>query len=129
MATILQFRAGVVAKDLATFDTGNLRFNALKTQDLGGNDFAIKYNSSVAPYIDALEDGTPYFDGHKGFIGTKTVGGIITLIYKTYSGEMNDATTRQQWNDRYKRVASHKYTDATNVRLLKAIGGVALVSR
>lgn len=125
MATILQFKAGVVAKDLAPFDTGNLRFNALKTIPLGGNDFAIKYSDNVAPYLDALENGTKFSDKHKGFIETKTVGAIVTLIEQTYNGGFNE----QMFKDQFKRVASHKYTDATNVRLLKAIGGVALVSR
>jgi len=125
MATILQYRAGVVAKDIAPFDTGNLRFNAIKTQQLSGQDFAVRYNGSIAPYIDWLEEGTEFSDIHKGFIETKTVGGIITLINAHFNGGSNTDEYRKQ----FKRVASHKYTDATNVRLLKAIGGVALVSR
>jgi len=125
MATILQYRAGVVAKDIAPFDTGNLRFNSLKTQELGGKDFAIKYSSATAKYLDALENGTKWFDGHKGFIEIKTVGGIITLINAHFNGGSNT----NEYKEQFKRVASHKYTDATNVRLLKQIGGVALVSR
>ena len=56
-----------IARDIAPFDTGNLRFNAIRLiiQPWG---FSIEYLLNVAPYILWLQRGTKFSDTHKGFI-------------------------------------------------------------
>lgn len=96
------------------YDKGNLKHNATKGHMYDSYTYQITFDSDVAPYIAALEEGSrphdipgafgrdfPFglggrFDGkfhpgsnkHKGFIGDKSVNTIIDYIKKTYNGEV-----------------------------------------
>lgn len=94
------------------YKTGKLKYEATKGEILNATTFRISFNSSVAPYIDFLENGTrphdipnafgkslPFgiggrFDGrfhpgstkHKGFIADKSVNAIINYIVNLFGG-------------------------------------------
>ena len=96
------------------FNSGNLKFNATRGNMLNKNTYVITFDSTIAPYIAALEEGSkphdiprafgrdfPFglggrFDGkfhpgsskHKGFIGDKSVKAIINMIKTKYDGEI-----------------------------------------
>lgn len=96
------------------YKSGNLKFNATQGSMYNANTFRIHFDSSVAPYIEYLEEGTsphdipgafgyalPFgiggrFNGkfhpgstkHKGFISEKSVGAIVNYIVTKYEGQV-----------------------------------------
>ena len=96
------------------YKTGNLKFNATQGAMYDAQTFRIHFDSSVAPYVEYLEEGTgphdipgafgrplPFgiggrFDGkfhpgshkHEGFISDKCVGAIIDYISQKYEGQV-----------------------------------------
>ena len=96
------------------YDTGNLKFHATSGNMLNENTYIIKFDSKVAPYVAALEEGSkthdipcafgkafPFgiggrFEGkfhpgstkHKGFISDKSVNTILNYIKTKYNGEL-----------------------------------------
>ena len=96
------------------YKTGNLKFNATQGAMYDAQTFRIHFDSSVAPYVEYLEEGTgphdipgafgrplPFgiggrFDGkfhpgshkHEGFIKNKCVGAIIEYITQKYEGQV-----------------------------------------
>lgn len=96
------------------YRTGNLKFNATQGAMYDAQTFRIHFDSSVAPYVEYLEEGTsphdipgafgkplPFgiggrFDGkfhpgshkHEGFIKNKSVNAIIEYISSKYEGQV-----------------------------------------
>ena len=96
------------------YKTGNLKFNATQGAMYDETTFRIHFDSSVAPYVQYLEEGTdphnipgafgyplPFgtsgrFDGkfhpgskkHKGFISEKAVNAIVNYIVTKYEGQV-----------------------------------------
>ena len=96
------------------YKSGNLKFNATKGAMFDDNTYRIHFDSSVAPYIPYLEEGTdphdipgafgrplPFgiggrFDGkfhpgshkHDGFIRNKSVETIVNYIQAIYGGKV-----------------------------------------
>lgn len=96
------------------YKSGNLKFNATKGYMLDNTTYRIHFDSSVAPYVQYLEEGTdphdiprafgrplPFgiggrFDGkfhpgsrkHEGFIKIKTVNTIVNYIQFRYGGRV-----------------------------------------
>lgn len=96
------------------YKTGNLKFNATQGAMYDANTFRIHFDSSIAPYVEYLEEGTdphdiprafgrnlPFgiggrFNGkfhpgskkHQGFIKDKCVNEIITFITQRYEGQV-----------------------------------------
>lgn len=96
------------------YRTGNLKFNATQGAMYDEVTFRIHFDSSVAPYIEYLEEGTdphnipgafgralPFgtfgrFNGkfhpgskiHQGFIKNKAVGEIVNFITSKYEGQV-----------------------------------------
>lgn len=94
------------------YKTGNLKFNATSGAMYDNTTFRIHFDSTVAPYVGYLEEGTdphnipgafgralPFgiggrFDGkfhpgskkHKGFISEKCVNAIVDYIQMKYDG-------------------------------------------
>ena len=94
------------------YKTGHLKFHATNGFLVHPNTYCINFNSSIAPYIEYLEEGTgphdiprafgkplPFgiggrFDGkfhpgstkHKGFIKDKSVNAIVNYITARYNG-------------------------------------------
>jgi len=94
------------------FKSGNLKFNATSGQMVDSQTYRIHFDSTIAPYVEALEEGSkPHdipnafgrgmtfgiggrFDGkfhcgstkHKGFISNKSVNAIIKFICDEYNG-------------------------------------------
>lgn len=71
-----------IAQALSPIDTGNLRYNAIKsfaTED----GFVITYNLNIAYYIRLLEEGISTMK-HFGFIGSKTVPAIASYLQAKY---------------------------------------------
>ena len=98
------------------YKTGNLKFNATSGRMIDQNTYLIHFDSIIAPYVAALENGsTPHdipgafgrdypfgiggrFDGkfhpgstkHKGFISEKCINTIIDFIVTRYEGNCYD---------------------------------------
>lgn len=96
------------------YKTGNLKFNATQGAMYSDNIYRIHFDSSIAPYVEYLEEGTrphdipgafgkplPFgiggrFDGkfhpgstkHKGFISEKCVNTIVDYIAQRYNGQV-----------------------------------------
>lgn len=96
------------------YQSGHLKFDATKGAPLDNTTYRIHFDSSVAPYIPYLEEGTdphdiprafgrplPFgiggrFDGkfhpgsrkHVGFIKDKSVGTIVQYIQSVYGGRV-----------------------------------------
>lgn len=96
------------------YQTGHLKFDATKGALFDVNTYRIHFDSSIAPYISFLEEGTdphdiphafgrplPFgiggrFDGkfhpgskkHVGFIKDKSVGTIVQYIQSVYGGRV-----------------------------------------
>lgn len=96
------------------YKSGNLKFNATKGSMLEPTIYRIHFDSSVAPYVEYLEEGTsphdipgafgkplPFgiggrFDGkfhpgstkHVGFIREKCVNTIVNYIQSVYGGRV-----------------------------------------
>ena len=112
-----------IAQDIAPKDTLNLVLNSMRwtaTEKVG----EITYDTSIAPYIDYLEDGTKNYDSAKDFIAVDTVDAIKAMIYSSANGQFD-----QDYGQQYDAASDLKPTQRTNVRFLKAIGGEALVSK
>ena len=97
------------------FRSGKLKFHATSGMMHTDTTFRIHFSSTVAPYVEYLEEGTgphdipgafgkplPFgiggrFDGkfhpgstkHKGFISQKAVGAIVDYIATKYQGEVS----------------------------------------
>ena len=117
--------AFLLAKGIAPKDSLNLVLRGMSLQDIGGGDSVIKYNGAIVPYLDALEYGTKFFDGHKGFIENKTYDSIVALASAMFNGTFNEAV----FNTTTQNVKDLKPNERTNVRYLQSIGGVSLVSK
>lgn len=72
-----------IAQYIAPMDSGNLRYNAIRSEPTNDG-FRITYSLSDAYYIYFLEEGTRKFIGHKGFIGGQTVPAIAGYFYSKY---------------------------------------------
>ena len=72
-----------IAKALSPFDTGNLRFNAIKSS-LTNDGFRVVYSLADAYYIYFLEEGTQKSTMHQGFIANRTVPTIASFISAKY---------------------------------------------
>lgn len=96
------------------FFTGNLKYQATSGKMSGKDTYVITFDSKIAPYVAALEEGSgphdipgafgrsfPFglggrFDGkfhpgsnkHKGFISDKSVNTIVKYICAKYNGEI-----------------------------------------
>ena len=96
------------------FFTGNLKFHATRGELTNSKTYIITFDSKIAPYVEALEEGSkphdipgafgrdfPFglggkFNGkfhpgstkHKGFIKDKSVQAIIKHICDKYNGEL-----------------------------------------
>lgn len=96
------------------YHSGNLKFNAVYGREEGSNTYCITFDSTIAPYIASLEEGSaphdipnafgkgiefgiggrfdgkfhPGSDKHKGFISNKSVNAIINYIKNKYNGEI-----------------------------------------
>lgn len=96
------------------FKSGNLKNNATSGIVLNNDTYLIKFDSSIAPYLEALEEGSkphdipnafgkdlPFgiggrFDGkfhpgsykHQGFIKNKSIYAIINYFVEKYNGEV-----------------------------------------
>ena len=98
------------------YKTGNLKFNATSGRMISQDTYLIHFDSTIAPYVAALEEGSsphdipgafgrdyPFgiggrFDGkfhpgstkHKGFISEKSINTIIDYITTHYEGNCYD---------------------------------------
>lgn len=98
------------------YKTGKLKFQATSGQMVNDNTYCIHFDSTIAPYVEALEEGSkphdipgafgkalPFgiggrFDGkfhpgstkHQGFISNKSVSTIIDYITSKYGGVNSD---------------------------------------
>lgn len=72
-----------IAKMFAPMKTGNLRFNAIKS-NITYNGFRIRYSLSDAYYIYFLEEGTKKMQMHVGFISNRTVPAIAYYLFSKY---------------------------------------------
>ena len=96
------------------YKTGKLKFEATSGRMIDSMVYRIRFDSSVAPYVECLEEGTdphdiprafgrplPFgiggrFDGkfhpgsrkHVGFIRVKSVGAIVNYIATIYGGKV-----------------------------------------
>lgn len=96
------------------YKTGKLKFEATSGRMIDENTYRIKFDSSIAPYVEYLENGTdphdiprafgkplPFgiggrFNGkfhpgshkHDGFIRNKSVGAIVEYISLIYGGQV-----------------------------------------
>ena len=100
------------------YKTGNLKFNATQGAMYDETTFRIHFDSSVAPYVEYLEEGTgphdifprkingclvftvdgkkvftkfvhhPGSTKHKGFISNKAVNAIVEYIANKYGGQV-----------------------------------------
>lgn len=71
-----------IAKGLSPFDTGNLRYNAIKSKPTNDG-FVIIYSLQDAYYIRLLEEGITTMK-HYGFIANKTVPAIASYFAAKY---------------------------------------------
>ena len=69
-----------IARGLAPYDTGNLRFNAVRSF-MTNNGFTINYSVADAYYVFYLEESE---NRHKGFIGQKTVPAVANYLFNKY---------------------------------------------
>jgi len=74
-----------IAKALSPFDTGNLRFNAIKA-NATNDGFRIVYSLQNAYYIRLLEEGISS-PRHIGFIANRTVPAIASYLHTIYSAK------------------------------------------
>ena len=99
------------------YRTGHLKFDATSGDLINQNTYRIHFDGSIAPYVEALEEGTSEHDifpltrqalkfeingktifakkvhhpgstKHKGFISEKSVRAIIDYIASKYNGEV-----------------------------------------
>jgi len=97
-----------IAKAASPYETGNLRYNAIKSE-LVQNGFNIIYDLNSAFYIYFLEEGTKYTQKHKGFIEYGTVPLIAGFLRAKYNDD------REQLH-RYKMIARDGYKDLVMIK-------------
>ena len=104
----------IKSKSWFPYKTGNLKFNATRGYLVDDNTYCIEFDSSLAPYVASLEEGSsPHdipnafgkgmeygiggnFEGkfhpgstkHKKFISVKCVNTIVNYICDHYKGEL-----------------------------------------
>lgn len=102
-----------IARMFAPYDTGNLRFNAIKSSRTNDG-FVITYSLVDAFYIYFLEEGTTRKGGmrHVGFISNKTVPAIANYLYTKY--ELKDKKKAEKI--RYMAYKSHLDIDIDSQR-------------
>lgn len=81
-----------ISRALSPFDTGNLRFNAIKGMETEDG-FKIIYSLQDAYYIRLLEEGISSMK-HYGFIANRTVPAIASYLYSKYSSKNEARTAR-----------------------------------
>ena len=84
-----------IAMAIAPYDTGNLRFNAIK-RVVRPNGFTIQYSLADAFYIYFLEEGTQKSMIHQGFIANRTVPAIANYLYQKYEAQNKTQTSKWQ---------------------------------
>lgn len=92
--TKLMLRCGLIAKDIAPKETGNLAFNSIRTYKTPKG-FRIVSLGNSAPYNKYLEYGTKFSKKHQGWWSKKLKQAITVYLGTNLNGD------RQQ----YKRVA------------------------
>lgn len=97
-----------IAREVSPYETGNLRYNSIKSE-LVQNGFNIIYDLNSAFYIYFLEEGTKYTQKHKGFIEYGTVPLIAGFLRAKYNDD------REQLH-RYKMVAREGYKDIPTMK-------------
>jgi hypothetical protein len=86
-----------IARYYAPFETGNLRYNAIKAYDTSDG-FSIDYDLSSAFYTYFLEEGTRYSTRHQGFIANLTYPAIASYINAKYADYNEDLINYYQDN-------------------------------
>jgi len=84
-----------IAMAMSPYDTGNLRFNAIK-RIAKPNGFIINYSLAEAYYIYFLEEGTSKSLQHQGFIANRTVPAISNYLYQKYEAQNKKQVTKWQ---------------------------------
>ena len=84
-----------IAQGIAPFDTGNLRYNAMK-YEMTNRGFRIRYSMSEAFYIYFLEEGTRKLSEHAGFIEQITAPAIANYLYNKYESRDKFKTRKIQ---------------------------------
>jgi hypothetical protein len=84
-----------LAMAIAPYDTGNLRFNAIK-RVVRTNGFTIQYSLADAFYIYFLEEGTSKSLIHQGFIANRTVPAIANYLFQKYEARNQTQIMRLQ---------------------------------
>jgi hypothetical protein len=82
-----------IAMALSPYDTGNLRFNAIK-RVMRPQGFTINYSLDDAFYIYFLEEGTSKSLQHQGFIANRTVPAIANYLYQKYQAQNKTQTSK-----------------------------------
>lgn len=112
---LLRLRCGLIAKDIAPKDTGNLAFNSIRTFTTPRG-FKVVSLGHIAPYNIYLEDGTRKSGKHVGFFYQNTAYAITRYIYDYYNGQQSNLSST------YKSVAKASIGNpARNSRFLKSI--------
>ena len=84
-----------IAMAMSPYDTGNLRFNAIK-RIAKPNGFTINYSLAEAYYIYFLEEGTQKSIIHQGFIANVTVPAIANYLFQKYEAQNKKQVTKWQ---------------------------------
>jgi len=84
-----------IAMSLAPYDTGNLRFNAIK-RIVNPQGFTVRYSLADAFYIYFLEEGTSKSLQHQGFIANRTVPAIANYLYQKYQTQNKKQISKWQ---------------------------------
>jgi hypothetical protein len=100
-----------IAMAMSPYDTGNLRFNAIK-RFIRPNGFTINYSLDEAFYIYFLEEGTSKSLIHQGFIANRTVPAIANYLYQKYEAQNKKQTN--QWQRISREAANDMDIDSKN---------------
>ena len=84
-----------IAMAMSPYDTGNLRFNAIK-RIAKPNGFIINYSLAEAFYIYFLEEGTSKSIQHQGFIANRTVPAIANYLFQKYEVQNKKQVSKWQ---------------------------------
>lgn len=84
-----------IAMAMSPYDTGNLRFNAIK-RIAKPNGFIINYSLAEAFYIYFLEEGTSKSIQHQGFIANRTVPAIANYLFQKYEAQNKKQVSKWQ---------------------------------
>ena len=84
-----------IAKMFAPMKTGNLRFNAIKSERMNFG-FRVRYSLADAFYIYFIEEGTSRKGGakHIGFISNNTVPAIANYLFTKYEAKKRNQTNK-----------------------------------